>query len=161
MWGDDLGRGSYWGETGGQGSTGRPHELAISSSKQYALMATCWPLLASLCQPTRTCPSFISASPCVSTVPCYQAVRHDLGEWMLATAKSCLYADKMDEPLLQSSSRAIENDFLLIALMDHCTNNASFAGRCIVRVLGFSSTKFENLWGRGSELWAFQVAVIM
>lgn len=31
---------------------GRSHELAISSSKQYALMATCWPLPASLDSPT-------------------------------------------------------------------------------------------------------------
>lgn len=29
------------------GSAGWSHELAISSSKQYALMATCWPSLAS------------------------------------------------------------------------------------------------------------------
>lgn len=54
MWGDDLGRGSYnKGETVGQGSAGRPHELAISSSKQYALMATCWPLL--VVRPTYPC----------------------------------------------------------------------------------------------------------
>ncbi|TGZ47320.1 hypothetical protein DBV15_00127 [Temnothorax longispinosus] len=43
-------------QTSSPGSAGRSHELAISSSKQYALMATCWPLPASLDPPTPVLP---------------------------------------------------------------------------------------------------------
>nr|KAF7438590.1 hypothetical protein H0235_000981 [Vespula pensylvanica] len=44
---NDLSRSASKGKVGKPGSAGWSHELAISSSKQYALMATCWPSLAS------------------------------------------------------------------------------------------------------------------
>lgn len=108
MWGDDLGRGSYnRGETVGQGSSGRSHELAISSSKQYALMATCWPLLvvpAHLPLPRPSLARILAFQP-------FPAIKLHLQTWMSRT-KSYLYAYEMDAKRCYVSARvATENDF--------------------------------------------------
>lgn len=92
---DDLGRGSYnrRGETVGQGSAGRPHELAISSWKQYALMATCWPLLvvqAHLPLPRPSLARILAFQP-------FPTIELHLQTWMSRT-KSYLYESLRNGP---------------------------------------------------------------